>query len=175
MKRRCSHLFFSRSRFIILDAFTGTWKERCRKRKEMTSRRSLPRGTYVLYPPRVTLRSFVEGFRVHDVPTGHVQLSGSLSLSLSLLPPLFHSTPSLFLSLSRQNIESRYLRFLVVSRPRRSRVRNVRHGHATCVRVITRSQSLPSFAFTRTYIRHTCIADAVLRRLSSHGNNSFVA
>jgi len=98
-----------------------------------------------------------------------------LSLSLSLPFPIYLSlslAPSF--SLSQQNIESRYLRFPAVSRPRRSRVRNVRHGHATCVRVITRSQPLPSFAFTRTYIRHTCIADAVLRHLSSRGTNSFV-
>lgn len=164
MKHR-SYLFFPRS-LIILDAFTGTWKEGRRKRKEMTSRRSLPRGTYVLYPPRVTLRSFMEGFRVHDVPTRHVRGSSALSLSLSLASSLV----SPFLNrISSPDISGS------PRCPGRSRVWNVRHGHATCVRVIKRSQSLPSFAFTRTYIRHTCIADAVLRRLSSHGNNSFVA
>jgi len=81
MKRRSYLFFFSKGRLVMLDVFTGTWKER--RRKEMTSRRSLPTGTYVLYQPRVTLRSFVKGFRVHDVPTRHVQLSGFLSLSFS--------------------------------------------------------------------------------------------
>lgn len=85
IKRR-SYLFFSRGHLVILDAFTNTWKERRCKRKGMTSRRSLPRDTYVLYPPRVTPRSFVEGFRVHDVPTRHVRGSLALQFSLSRSP-----------------------------------------------------------------------------------------
>ena len=108
-------------------------------------------------------------------PTRHVRLSASrlsLSLSLSLSPsPSFTYSLSLSLSfsvclslslhryispsLSEQNIESRYLRFPVVSRPRRSRVRNVRHGHATCVRVITRSQSLSHLSRLRERISGT--------------------
>jgi len=105
----------------------------------MASGRSPLRGTYVLYPPRVTRRSFVEGFRVHDEPTRHVR--GSLRSRLSL---------------PRRNIESRYLRSLV-SRPRRSRVRNTRREHATCVRVITRDTAdLFRLSRLRERVRHTC-------------------
>lgn len=73
----------------------------------MTLRRSLPRGTYILYPPRVTLRSFVEDFRVHDVPTRHVRGSPTLiSLPLSLFLFSSPSLPSFSLSLFLNRISS---------------------------------------------------------------------
>ena len=80
-----------------------------------------------------------------------LSLSLSLSLSFSLCLSIYIFLP-LFL-----NIESRYLRFPVVSQPRRSRVRNVRHGHATCVRVITRSQSLFRLSRLRERISGTLV------------------
>jgi hypothetical protein len=142
---------------IIFNAPTDAIRRKSRGKK-MASRRSSLRGTYVLYPPRVTRRSFVEGFRVHDEPTRHVR--GSLRSRLSL---------------PRRNIESRYLRF-VVSRPRRSRVRNTRREHATWCHVLSRVTRPISSVF-RAYANASGIlalarTRVLFHRLSSDGDDS---